>query len=112
MCIPIIGRNSSDRWTEEQESEIWRLYAQLMSNRKVRKINQNILFDITFLLSQNNIFTRGAVDCTMCAHHILYPDFPKGLDFLCSTYTREPYYKDDGKLWSKPWVDMEQVLVS
>ena len=111
MCIPIIGRNSSDRWTEEQESEIWRLYAQLMSNRKVRKINQNILFDITFLLSQNNIFTRGAVDCTMCAHHILYPDFPKGLDFLCSTYTREPYYKDDGKLWSKPWVDMERFWI-
>ena len=108
MCIPLLDRRGGNRWTDEQEAEIWKLYAALMGSKKIRKVNQNILFDMTFLLSQNNIFTYGTVDCTMCAHHILYPYFPKGLDFLCSNYTREPYYKDDGKLWSKPWVDMER----
>ena len=54
-----------------------------------------------------NIPTYGHVCDTMIAHHIMYPDFPKGLDFLCSMHTDEPYYKDDGKLWSKPWRDLE-----
>jgi DNA polymerase I-like protein with 3'-5' exonuclease and polymerase domains len=78
-----------------------------MGSKTIRKINQNILFDISFLFQQNNIYTAGPIDCIMIAHHMMYPDFPKGLDFLCSNYTREPYYKDDGKLWSKPWANME-----
>lgn len=108
MCIPILNKGGGDRWNEEQEREIWCLYAALMGDPKVEKVNQNILFDITVLLQMNNIFTHGAVQCTMCAQHILYPDFPKGLDFICSIHTREPYYKDDGKLWSKPWIDMDR----
>lgn len=108
MCIPLLDSKQQHRWTEEQEIELWLLYGKILSNQKVKKVNQNILFDISFLLSQNNLFTFGMLGCTMIAHHILYPDFPKGLDFLCSTYTREPYYKDDGKLWSKPWIDMER----
>lgn len=111
MCIPLLDERQQHRWTDEQELEIWSLYAKLLANEKIKKVNQNLLFDISFLLSQNNLFTSGALGCTMIAHHILYPDFPKGLDFLCSTYTREPYYKDDGKLWSKPWVDMERFWI-
>src|SRR6185437_686487 len=108
MSIPLLDTKQQHRWSEEQEAEIWTLYAAIMSDPKILKINHNIIFDISFLLQQNNIFTRGPLGCTMVAHHILYPDFPKGLDFVCSTYTREPYYKDDGKLWSKPWVDMDR----
>ena len=35
----------------------------------------------------------------MIAQAIRFPDLPKGLDFLCRYYTREPYYKDEGKEW-------------
>ena len=66
------------------------------------------MFDISFTLRQNNIFTHGPIGDTMIAHHIMYPDYPKGLDFLCSMHTREPYYKDDGKLWNKPWRDLHK----
>lgn len=111
MCIPMLGVNGGHRWQEDEEAEIWYLYGQIMGNPNITKINQNIIFDSTFLLQQNNIFTRGPLGDPMVAHHILYPDFPKGLDFLCSNYTREPYYKDDGKLWSKPWVDMEKFWI-
>lgn len=108
MCIPLIGRNGQDRWTVDQEVEIWSLYARLLSDPAITKVNQNILFDISFLFQQNHIRSRGKFDCTMIAQSLAYPDFPKGLDWICSIYTREPYYKDDGKLWSKPWVDMER----
>ena len=33
----------------------------------------------------------------MIAHGILLPEFTTGLGMIDSTYTREPYYKDDGK---------------
>jgi len=108
MSIPMLDRNGRNRWNEDQEIEIWLLIAEIMEDEKIEKLNQNILFDINFELQQNNIFTRGPRLCTMCAQHILYPDFPKGLDYICSIRTREPYYKDDGKIWAKPWADMDR----
>lgn len=106
MCIPLLdGTANQDRWTTEQEAEIWLLVAKVLANPKVRKINHNLLFDLWMYFHQTGIISAGEFACTMCAHHIIYPDFPKGLDFLTSIHTREPYYKDDGKLWSKPWVD-------
>jgi hypothetical protein len=38
---------------------------------------------------------------TMLAHSILHPEFPKGLDFLCSFYLDDVvYYKGEGRDWS------------
>lgn len=108
MCVPLLDSSGRNRWTEDQEIEIWLLIAEIMEDEQIEKLNQNIIFDINFELQQNNIFTRGKRLCTMCSQHILYPDFPKGLDYICSIRTREPYYKDDGKIWSKPWVDMDK----
>jgi hypothetical protein len=31
----------------------------------------------------------------------LLPDFPRNLGFLCSIYTRFPYYKEERKLWKE-----------
>lgn len=107
MSIPLLDRNGRDRWTMEQETEIWFLIAEVMEDPKIAKINHNIIFDISFELQQNSIFTRGPVHCTMVGQHILYPDFPKSLAYVTSIRTREPYYKDDGKIWAKPWADMD-----
>lgn len=108
MCIPMLDGSGRNRWTEDQETEIWLSVAEVMENPDIEKVNQNILFDINFELEQNNIFTNGKRLCTMCAQGIMYPDFPKGLDFICSIRTEEPYYKDDGKIWMKPWVDINR----
>ncbi len=38
---------------------------------------------------------------TMLAHSILYPEFPNGLDFLCSWYLDDVvYYKGEGRNWT------------
>jgi uracil-DNA glycosylase len=111
ICVPFLAPGMKHRWTEEQETEIWLLIAQILGDPAIMKINQNISFDIGFLLQQNNIITRGPLGDTMIAQHIVYPDFKKGLDMVASIHTREPYWKDDGKLWSKPWVDWEQFWI-
>lgn len=87
-----------------------------------RKVMQNGQFDVT-VLRQNGIpVTRFDWD-TMCGHHAIYTEcagddevsvltrkgggkrrqaaIMKGLGFQTSIYTREPYYKDDGKLWKE-----------
>lgn len=109
MSVPLLdGGGRGHRWTEDQETEIWLMIAEIMEDEKIEKINQNLLFDIAVEFQQNNIITKGPRQCTMCAQGILYPDFPKSLEFITSIRTREPYYKDDGKIWMKPWVDMDR----
>jgi len=34
---------------------------------------------------------------TLVAQHALNPELPRALDFLCSIYTRQPYYKKEGR---------------
>lgn len=100
LTIPFTDEAGGHYWSEADEAVIWHTYGKLMADPKVAKINQNLIgFDAPFLLQQNNIHTRGFLGDTMIAQHILYPEFPKGLDFIASVHTREPYYKDEGKLW-------------
>jgi|TARA_Y100000034_G_scaffold103250_1_gene128641 uracil-DNA glycosylase len=102
MCIPLVGMDGKARWSIDQEMEIWQLTAQILNDPSIRTINQNLSFDISVLLQQNSIITQGELGDTMVAQHLLYPDFPKGLDFIASIHTREPYWKDDGgKMWKK-----------
>jgi len=106
MSIPIVKANGADYWTPEQEETIWLLTAQILGKETIMKIGQNLIFDTSFMLQQMNIHTRGKIADTMILHHIMFPDFPKGLDFLCSMHTDIPYYKDEGKMWRNPGKDI------
>lgn len=85
-----------------------------------KKIFQNGQFDIAVLADNGVEINFAHAWDTMYGHHALYPEcagaedevkkltgskggktspFGKGLGFQTSIYTREPYYKDDGKLW-------------
>lgn len=106
FCVPFIDQQGN-YWLPEQEAEIWRIIATILENPHILKRGQNILFDIYFLLHRHQIKTHNVED-TMIAQGILYPDFPKGLDFITSLYTRIPYYKDEGKQWKKLLPDWNQ----
>jgi len=101
MCIPFIQLGGGLCWSVEEEQQLWHAIASILKNPAIEKIGQNFSFDMSFLLQQNKIHTVGPVQDTMIAHHILYPDFPKGLDLLTSLHTDEPYYKADGKIWNR-----------
>lgn len=99
ISIPFVSRGS-DYFTPEQEGEVWRMIASILENTNISKLGQNLAFDTTFLFRRYGIKTRPCND-TMIAQAIMYPDFPKGLDFITSIHTKEPYYKDEGKKWLK-----------
>lgn len=99
MSIPFVW-DGRDYFTVDQEAEIWRNLATLLENPDVEKTGHHITFDFTFTFLKYGIIFRN-IQCTMVKCKICYPDFPKGLDFVTSIFTKEPYYKDDGKRWFK-----------
>jgi len=101
MCIPLLqyhGLDAVSKYTVEHEAAIMRELGALLRNEAIVKVGQNFMFDAFFLLHKYGIVTKNILD-TMIAQAVLYPDFPKGLDFLTSQYLYEPYYKGDGKRW-------------
>ncbi len=99
ISIPFVGKGG-DYFTIDQEAEVWRAITSILEDQSITKVGQNIVFDSTFLFRKYGIRTRPVED-TMIGQAMMYPDFPKGLDFICSIHTKEPYYKDDGKKWFK-----------
>jgi uracil-DNA glycosylase len=63
----------------------------------VPKIFQNGNFDTSFLRMHEGINVRHYLYDTMLAQRICYAEFKIGLDFQTTFYTREPYYKHEGK---------------
>lgn len=87
-----------------------------------KKIFQNGQFDITILTDNGVSIVNPHSWDTMYGHHAIYPEcagaedevkklqgrkgtvkssLGKGLAYQTSIYTREPRYKDDGKLWKE-----------
>jgi uracil-DNA glycosylase family 4 len=97
MCIPFIAEGKP-YFNDYEEGEIWAAVGHLLEDDTVTKVGQNIIFDAGMMLNRLGIKTKN-VDDTMIAQGILTPDFPKGLDFITSIHTDEPYYKDEGKKW-------------
>ena len=96
MSIPLMN-NQGAYWSPEEEVKIWIGCAKILADERLKKIMQNGMFDIMFILRTMNIKTENFFFDTMLAQHICYTDLPKGLDYLTSCYTYYPYYKDDGK---------------
>jgi DNA polymerase I-like protein with 3'-5' exonuclease and polymerase domains len=105
ICIPLERKDGSPYWTEEEEVEVFRIISEIIEDESKVIIMQNHPFDFSFLY-QYHLFCRGQIWDTMTMHNLLWPDMRHGLDLLCSFYTREPYYKDEGKLWES-WMDEE-----
>lgn len=99
MCIPFHD-STDDVFTPMQEASILTQLGRLSANPNIRMVGQYYMFDSFYVLMRYNILTRN-VDDTLIAQAILYPDFNKGLDFLNSQYTNQPYYKADGKQYIK-----------
>lgn len=98
ICIPFLY-DQGNYWTPQQEAAIWEALAKgIFENDDITLVNQNLAFDLAVIFQRYQISFSGSLCDPMIAYSIMYPDFPKGLDFLCSILTREPYYKDERKL--------------
>lgn len=94
MTIPFWFERSGSLYALEEEAEIWELIAALLEDETVPKVAQNAQYDVLFLRGQMGIEVQGLEMDTMVAFHTVYPELPRGLGFLCSIYTDQPYYKD------------------
>ena len=91
----------ADRWTVDEELAIWRGVQKVLGNPKSKKVIQNAMFDIPFLMTRNGIIVRGEILDTMIGHSILFSDLPKSLGFLGSIYCgAQEYWKDTVKFKS------------
>lgn len=97
ISIPFVS-GGNDYFAPEQELSVWLRIANILEDQHIVKVFQNGAFDCSFLYNRYGIKTVN-IDDTMIAQAIARPDFPKGLDFITSVYTKEPYYKDEGKKW-------------
>ena len=83
-------------YTENECIVIWRLLNELLS--KVPQIGQNYFsFDAHYLEAIGFDICLKSCRDTLIRHHILWPSLKHALHFQTRQYTREPYYKDEGK---------------
>lgn len=84
-----------ERWTPEEELDIWYGLQRVLGNSSSVKVVQNGMFDINFLLTRCGIEVRGPIADTMCGHSVMYPELSKSLAFLGSAYCgAQEYWKD------------------
>lgn len=96
IVIPFFDRRKKDNnyWsTRENESRAWEAVAAILRNPRIKKLFQNGLYDVSFLLRSVGIQTLGFEHDTMLLHHALQPEALKGLQFLGSVYTDEGSWK-------------------
>lgn len=78
---------------------IWKLSNRVL--REKRQVGQNYYtHDLPWLQYCGFEPSIEKVDDTLVRHHVLWPELSHKLDFQTFQYTREPYYKDEGKNWT------------
>ncbi len=72
--------------TDQNESkEILTEFKPIFENKSVRKIGQNIKYDIS-ILKQYDVKVEGEIFDTMIAHYLMQPDLRHNLNFLSEQY--------------------------
>lgn len=101
MSIPLLEPNSwhdsKSTVNDVEMNEIWRLLIGFFQRPNLKIIGQNFKFDHEKLLKPCGFPVPDPYADTMLQMHTVNPELPKSLDFIASIYTREPYYKDEGR---------------
>lgn len=101
ICIPFltISPERPFYWTEPEEAELVHLIAQLFMHPAVNSIGQNYLYDCQYYYRHWGIIPSNVRD-TMIAHHSIFSNMRKGLDFLSAMYAQDHvYWKGEIKNW-------------
>jgi uracil-DNA glycosylase family 4 len=86
-------------YTTLELSLLWRQIDDVFKTKK--QIGQNYYsFDCRWLRCLGFSPNMDLVEDTLIRHHILWPGLPHKLEFMAMQYTREPYWKEEGKGWS------------
>lgn len=98
LCIPFVYEKG-DYFNPDEELQVLQKIALILECPNIMKRGQNIIFDGHYLLRKYGIRCQSLCHDTMVAQQMIWPELPKGLDFITSIWTDIPYYKQDGKIW-------------
>lgn len=85
-------------YDRQQSVALWRKLDEVL--RTKRQIGQNyVSFDTPWLETIGFSPNIDLMEDTLVRHHILWPEFEHKLHFQTFQYTRQPYYKDEGRYW-------------
>lgn len=107
--FPRIGSYKLSDMSEDESDECWRLIDKEL--RRIRVIGQNFKYD-EFKLSLIGFQTPRVYSDTLIKTRVIFPELPsKSLAMMASLWTREPYYKDDGKEYKFGKSSIDQLLL-
>ena len=106
VCVPIFYSGGRCIWSSGQLVMLWKLLNQVlttkMKNGEPKMIGQNFFRFDTFVLSCLGFDAKKILENMYFDTHegfrCLEPEMPASLAFLASTYTCEPFYKEEGKI--------------
>lgn len=93
MTIPLWNKGDISNIPLSNLASIWSLLAQILWEKDI--YGQNFNYDRDKLRRLGLVIRRIYGD-TLLKAFAISPELPKGLAFLTSVYTREPFYKDEG----------------
>jgi uracil-DNA glycosylase family 4 len=101
FCLPLQHKNNISWWSIKQEMQLWRLIYKILTTKQL--IGQNFTVFDTFMLHFHGIPYQAILDHVYLdlleAMRCMEPELPASLGFFTSVYTREPFYKEEGKGW-------------
>lgn len=100
IVIPFFdGRKKEKSYWPDRDSEVqaWRFVHRICEDAGIKKLFQNGLYDISFLLRSVGIRVRGAEHDSMLLSHSQQPESLKGLGYLGSIYSSESAWKSERK---------------
>lgn len=103
ICIPL-QTTTGPYFSLDDEVTFWQEFQSVALKHQM--IGHNIFYDMAWLRE----FGINPIDIedTMLLFHRLYPELPKGLDFVNMWFNREiSFYKDDGKTWGWKQPDLK-----
>jgi len=111
ISVPLlssIGRHKLTDMGERELDEVWRLID--VQLRRLKLIGQNIKYD-EFKLNLIRFLLPNVYSDTLIKTRVIFPELPdKRLHVQASLWTREPYYKEEGKEFKLGKQPIEQLL--
>lgn len=95
FIVPFRNKDNSPYWTINEEVQIWKWTAQVLSDPDIPKTAQNAMYELFVFAWRHKILIRGLDNDTMFQSWEMFSELPKSLAFISSLHTNEPYYKDE-----------------
>lgn len=96
IVVPFVDRANHDRsyWkSADDELAAMEWCRKVLEDRSLPKLFQNGPYDVQWLWEKFRIKTYNYSEDTRLQHHALYPELPKSLQYLASTYENEQAWK-------------------